>query len=120
MEKKRFFFVLGVFVLLAVLLVPSAKSFAGKVTTGETNYETYQVLADSDSAGSGESMNTEDDEYKNEGEEEYKEEPEGMDEQYQTPPSDLEDEPSTEWPSHEEDLPSPDEGYDDVTGRLKK
>lgn len=108
MEKKKGFFALGVFVLLAVLLVPSAKSFAGKVTIEKTGYEIYQISADNGNEDSDEWMHRDNDENKNEYEEEYKEEAEEMDEQYESAPSDLEDESSTELPSDEEDVPSTD------------
>jgi hypothetical protein len=106
MKKDKRFLAVGLCALLSVLFVFSANVFTSEVSTGKTSDAYYERVADSGYGDSGGWIDRDEDEsMKDDYEQEYKERAGERDDEYESIPSDSQDESSTEEPSVEGDFP---------------
>ena len=107
MKKDKRFFAVGLCALLSVLFFFSTNVFTSEVSTGKTSDAYYERVADSGYGDSGGWMERDEDKsMQDEFEQEYKQNTEERDEEYESVPSDSEDESSTEEPSEVDDFPA--------------
>ena len=107
MKKNKRFFAVAICTLLSVLFVFSANVLASEVSLTEVTDSYYERVADSGYGDSGGWIDRDEDEsMKDDYEQEYKEGVEGRDKEYESNPSDSEDESSTVKPSEEDDFPT--------------
>ena len=95
MKKNRRFLAAGICILLSVLFVFSANVLSSEVSFTQAADSYYETVADSGHGDSGGWIDKDED-MKNEYEEEYREEAENRDDEFESAPSDSEDESSTE------------------------
>ena len=107
MNKNMRFLSAAIWTLLSVLFVFSANVLASEVSLNEVTDSYYEMVSDSEYGDSGGWIDSDDDEsMKGDYEQEYKERAGERDEEYESNPSDSEDESSTKEPFGADDFPA--------------
>ena len=106
MKNNKKFFATVICTLLSVLFIFSTNVWASEMLSTDMTDSYYETVSDSDYGDTGGWIESNEDEsMKDDYEQEYNERAGEKDEEYESTPSDSEDESSTEEPSGSDDFP---------------